>query len=155
MEELYNSIERARKINDLPVTTCDIHRDYDIVGLVYFQVNNDGNGEVFRGLIDKHKEILNELESTGLRSDDVPNKPGALTNLAISLFGKQYEMDDVSGNSHSNFDIAFYIAVQELKERAYLMGADAVVGMRQDIDLDTDGIQHFYLQMYGTAVKYR
>ena len=25
--------------------------------------------------------------------------------------------------------------------------------MRQDIDLDTNGFQYFYLQMYGTAVK--
>ena len=34
------------------------------------------------------------------------------------------------------------------------MKADAIVGMRQDIDLDTAGWQFFYLQMYGTAVRY-
>ena len=33
------------------------------------------------------------------------------------------------------------------------MGADAVIGMRQDIDIDTNGFSYFYLQMYGTAVR--
>jgi hypothetical protein len=36
-----------------------------------------------------------------------------------------------------------------------LLGAHAVIGMRQDIDLDTTAFQYFYLQMYGTAVKFR
>jgi uncharacterized protein YbjQ (UPF0145 family) len=36
-----------------------------------------------------------------------------------------------------------------------MLGADAVIGMRQDIDLDTNGFQFFYLQMYGTAVKFK
>ena len=34
-----------------------------------------------------------------------------------------------------------------------MIGGDAIVAMRYDIDVDTTGIQHFYLQMYGTAVK--
>ena len=49
----------------------------------------------------------------------------------------------------------FFVAVQELKKRAALMGADAIVGMRQDIDLDTETFQFFYLQMYGTAVRFK
>jgi uncharacterized protein YbjQ (UPF0145 family) len=44
------------------------------------------------------------------------------------------------------------VATQELKKRAQILGADAVICMRQDIDLDTDGFSYFYLQMYGTAV---
>ncbi len=45
------------------------------------------------------------------------------------------------------------MAVEELKKRALLLGADAIIGMRQDIDLDTSAFQYFYLQMYGTAVS--
>lgn len=55
----------------------------------------------------------------------------------------------------SDFEKAFFVAVQELKKRARLVGADAIVSMRQDIDLDTSSFQFFYLQMYGTAVKFR
>ena len=36
-----------------------------------------------------------------------------------------------------------------------MLGADAIIGMRQDIDLDTNQFQAFYLQMYGTAVKFK
>ena len=53
----------------------------------------------------------------------------------------------------SDFEKAFFVAVEELKKRAALLGADAIIGMRQDIDLDTNTFQFFYLQMYGTAVK--
>jgi uncharacterized protein YbjQ (UPF0145 family) len=53
----------------------------------------------------------------------------------------------------NDFDKAFYIAVQELKSRAEILNADAIVSMRQDIDLDTNGFQYFYLQMYGTVVN--
>jgi uncharacterized protein YbjQ (UPF0145 family) len=35
----------------------------------------------------------------------------------------------------SAFEQAFFVAVQELKARAAMLGADAVIGMRQDIDL--------------------
>lgn len=49
---------------------------------------------------------------------------------------------------------SFFVAAEELKERAAMMGADAIIGMRQDIDLDTNGFQYFYLQMYGSAVKF-
>lgn len=55
----------------------------------------------------------------------------------------------------NDFDKAFYIAVQELKSRASILNADAIISMRQDIDMDTNGFQYFYLQMYGTAVKFK
>jgi predicted RNA-binding Zn-ribbon protein involved in translation (DUF1610 family) len=48
----------------------------------------------------------------------------------------------------------FFIAVEELKKRAAMLSADAIIGMRQDIDMDTSTFQFFYLQMYGTAVKF-
>ena len=32
---------------------------------------------------------------------------------------------------------------------------NAIISMRQDIDLDTNSFQFFYLQMYGTAVKFK
>lgn len=54
-----------------------------------------------------------------------------------------------------NFEIAFFIAVEELKKRAAMLGAEGVVFMRQDIDLDREAYQFFYLQMYGTAVKFK
>ena len=62
---------------------------------------------------------------------------------------------ELSYGMQNEFDKAFYIAVRELEKKAIRMGADAVIGMRQDIDLDTVNFQYFYLQMYGTAVKFK
>ena len=45
------------------------------------------------------------------------------------------------------------MATEELKRKAFMLGGNAVIHMKQDIDLDTNGFQYFYLQMYGTAVK--
>jgi len=38
----------------------------------------------------------------------------------------------------SDFEKAFFVVVEELKQRAVMVGADAIIGMRQDIDLDTN-----------------
>ncbi|MGI6098109.1 MAG: hypothetical protein ACOYBM_08440 [Dethiobacteria bacterium] len=38
----------------------------------------------------------------------------------------------------NDFEKAFFVAVEELKQRAVMLGADAIIGMRQDIDLDTN-----------------
>ncbi len=54
----------------------------------------------------------------------------------------------------NDFDTAFFVAVEEIKKRAALLGADAFVGTSQDIDLDTQGSTYFYLQMCGTAVRF-
>jgi uncharacterized protein YbjQ (UPF0145 family) len=53
--------------------------------------------------------------------------------------------------TQTDFEKAFFIANQELKKRAAALGGDAVVFMRQDIDMINSA--EFSLQMYGTAVK--
>ena len=74
------------------------------------------------------------------------------SNTVIGEIGRRLLMGEFSVNE-DNFEKAFYIATEELKRKAVMIGADAIVHMRQDIDLDTDGFAYFYLQMYGTAVK--
>ena len=57
---------------------------------------------------------------------------------------------------HSDFDRAFYLSVLEIREKAGSLGADAIIGMRHDMDLDSNKrFQYFYLQMYGTAVGFK
>jgi hypothetical protein len=47
---------------------------------------------------------------------------------------------------------AFIVCVEELKRQVMALGGDAIVWLRQDVDLDTNGFQWFYMQAYGTAV---
>ena len=61
---------------------------------------------------------------------------------------------EYSFGMQNDFDKAFFVTVKELQLRAEKVGADAIIGMKQDIDMDTNAFQYFYLQIYGTAVKF-
>lgn len=121
------------------VTTGDLKCDYDIIGPVYFQVSNKG---IFSSALDKlvkrYSAEIAQMKKQGHMAQD-------LTDWGF-LYGEW-------SVGQSDFEKAFFVAVEELKARAAMVGADAIVGMRQDIDLDTNGFQFFYLQMYGTAVR--
>ena len=127
--------------NKIIVTTGDLKNDYNIIGPVYFSVSNKGLfGSQLGTLIKKYKGKIEDLKKDSLISPE-------RADWGV-LWGE-------FSAGQNDFDKAFYIAVQELKSRASILNADAIVSMRQDIDLDTTGFQHFYLQMYGTAVKFK
>lgn len=123
------------------VTTGDLKQDYDIIGPIYFQVSNKGIFSSTLGkLVKKYSKEISNMKKDGTISGEKAD------------WGFLYGEWSVG---QSDFEKAFFVAVEELKVRAALLGADAIIGMRQDIDLDTNGFQFFYLQMYGTAVKYK
>lgn len=128
-----------RKDSDIIVTTGDLKQDYEILGPVYFQVSNKGIfGSALSKLVQKYQAELQQMKAQGRMSQDRVD------------WGFLYGEWSVG---QSDFEKAFFIATEELKKRAAMVGADAVIGMRQDIDMDTNGFAYFYLQMYGTAVK--
>jgi hypothetical protein len=121
------------------VSICDISTPYDVIGPVYFQVSNKGIfSSDLSNLVKQYQSRLEEMKKSGLMSKERAD------------WGFLYGEWSVG---QSDFEKAFYIAVEELKKRAEILGADAIIGLRQDIDLDTNGFQFFYLQMYGTAVR--
>lgn len=130
---------KSEKIKQIIVTTGDLHQAYDIIGPVYFQVSNKG---FFSSTLDKlTKKYAAEIDAM---------KESGTMSQARADWSFLYGEWSVGQNQ---FESAFYIATQELKKRAALVGGDAIIGMRQDIDLDSNGFSFFYLQMYGTAVK--
>jgi len=49
---------------------------------------------------------------------------------------------------------AFAVCVEQLKRACIRVGGNAIVGLRMDTDIEAVmGAHHFYLQMYGTAVR--
>ena len=123
------------------VTTVDLKTEYEVLGPVYFSLSNKGLfGSQLGTLIKKYKSEIENLK-----------KENAL-NPARADWGFLWGEFSAGQN---DFDKAFYVSVQELKSRASMLNADAIIGLRQDIDLDTNGFQYFYLQMYGTAVKFK
>jgi len=128
-----------QQVAQMKVTTGDLNEPYEIIGPVYFSVSNKGLFFNQLGdLIGKYRQKLADMKSRG-----------TIRGVAMD-WGFLYGEFSVG---QSQFDSAFFVAVEELKQRAGRVGGDAIVHMRQDIDIDTSGMQFFYLQMYGTAVK--
>ena len=122
------------------VTTGDLNRNYEILGPVYFQVSNKGLfGSALGQYVKKYQAEIQAMKKSGTMSQDRAD------------WGFLYGEWSVG---QSDFEKAFFIATEELKKRGEMVGADAIICMRQDIDMDTNGFAFFYLQMYGTAVKF-
>lgn len=128
-------------MSEIIVTTGDLQQPYDVLGPVYFQVSNKG---LFSSALD---DLMRYYSGEIQRMKARGNMSEGRADWGF-LYG-EYSV------GQSQFEAAFFIATEELKKRAKLVGADAVIGMRQDIDMDTNGFAFFYLQMYGTAVKFR
>lgn len=127
--------------NKIIVTHGAVKVDYEILGPVYFAVSNKGLFGIQLGtLLQKYKSEIEALKKESLMSTERPDWG--------VLYGE-------FSAGHNDFDKVFFIAVQELKVRASILKADAIISMRQNLDLDTNGFQYFYMQMYGTAVKFK
>lgn len=138
-EAKQKAAEYRQKVNAVIVTTGDLKEDYEIIGPVFFQVSNKGIfSSTLSELVNKYSAEIEEMKNNALMSE------------RRSDWGFLWGEYSVGQN---DFEKAFFVATQELKKRALMLGGDAVVSMRQDIDLDTSGFQYFYLQMYGTVVK--
>ena len=123
------------------VTTGDLKQDYEILGPVYFQVSNKGLfGSALGNYVKKYQAEIQAMKRSGTMSQDRAD------------WGFLYGEWSVG---QSDFEKAFFIATEELKKRGEMVGADAIICMRQDIDMDTNGFAYFYLQMYGMAVKFK
>lgn len=148
------------QIQKISVTTTDIKRDYVIIGPVFYQINDTGSGKMIFQKQKEYRSVINALKDQNQlvnQNTSITESIGALSGM-IELFSTgdiSASTKDLLGNGHNQFDEAFFISVEELKKRAYYMGADAIIGMKEELNLDTNGFQHFYMQMYGTAVKFK
>ncbi len=122
----------------LVVTTGDLRESYDVIGPVFFHASNKRASFDLQGLVKKHMTAIAVQRSRG-------HHPKVDWGFQIGEWS----------TGQGELDKLFFVGVQELKERAAMLGADAVIGMRQDIDFDATSGQHFSLQIYGTAVKMR
>ncbi len=108
-----------------------LNQPYEVVGLVYFQVRN--SGKPYRELMKDYKPALDEMR----RLEKMPNTPKGFFNW-----------------TGSELEECFFVGQEEIKKRASILGANAVIGFREDTDIYNDGGGWFFMQMYGTAVRF-
>ena len=137
------------QIRAFPVTTEDIKCNYRVVSPIIYNVTNKG---VFSSAYDAlSMKYDNDPHNILIVKPDRESPFGSdLGVLFLSLMDTSGQFEGSVGQRH--FDRAFYIGLAEMKLRAAEMGANAIVGLRMDFDLDTTNFGAFYLQMYGTAV---
>lgn len=117
---------------DIIVTTGDLHEPYQILGPVFFAVSN-------KGILSSQLDKLSEKHRLPKSGQWTPS------DLGWALIGEWPA-------GQQDFPRAFIVCIEELKRQVMTLGGDALVWLRQDIDLDTSGFQWFYMQTYGTAV---
>lgn len=138
---LQNTTEVIEASKNIIVTTVDLKQEYEVLGVVYFKVSNKGLfSDQLKTLTKKYKAEIAHMKAN---------------NQVADKFDWGFMYGELSFGMGNEFDSAFFVATKELQQRAARLGADAIVGMKQDIDIDSNGFQYFYLQMYGTAVKFK
>jgi hypothetical protein len=105
---------------------------YDVIRPVYFSVSN-------------RNQMLDQMAA----KFGIPMESTAVRDAALAIFL------DYANVNWMAFPVAFEVCVEGLRRACLAVGGDAVVSMRQDVDVaeGTSGIPFFYLQMYGTALK--
>jgi len=136
---VFSKIESGRRLvkaSQVVVTTGDLKEDYEVVGPVFFAVSNKG---LFSSQLDELAKKYGISAGSGWEGSALP----------MALLLGEWPV------GQQQFPKAFMVAIEEIKRQAMKAGADAIVWLRMDIDLDTSGFQFFYMQVYGTAVLRR
>lgn len=120
-------------MKEILTTTADLKQDYEVIGPVYYHISNNG---FFTSQLSK---LLKKYEKSLEKTDDADEN-------WRTAYGK------FSLGMDNRFDKAYYVGVRELQERAADLGGDAIIGLKQSIQLDQT-LQLFHMQFYGTAVK--
>jgi hypothetical protein len=126
-------------MNEIIVTTNDLNIVYKIIGPVFYYLTNKGLfSSQFGTLSKQYKALIDEMKKGGNVSDnDIP-----WTNLIGDFMATQ-----------TDIDLAFVIAIEELKKRTSSLGGNAIIGFKFDIDFNPKSNDEFFVKVTGTAVR--
>ena len=132
--------KRRAELSKIIVTTGDLNRGYDVIGPVFFEYSNSNLAQTYQPFVDKYKKEIKDLEQGGNKESHKKWE---------HLYGKHC-------SKMPQNEKAFYVGVQQLKERAYLLGGDAVISMKQETTALMGSFSpYFYTHFYGTVIKFR
>ncbi len=141
----------------MPVTTSDLKVEYKILGTVFFSIGTRGGmASEFNRLKDVYLHQLATIKQKGQLSSNIKGVGQTIGGIGLDGAGDIGLAIQYAGASFKSNDmeIAFHILVSELKMRASYLGANAIIGFRQNIELDSNAnIINFFANAYGTAVK--
>lgn len=142
----------------IPVTSGDIARPYDVIGVVCFTVGTRGE---MAAEFERHKQNLQFRLDRLRKQGQVSASRGVgqfIGGVGVDGDGNVGVAGQFAGASFRSDDteIALQIAVNQLQLRASYLRANAIVGFRYDIDFDSHAnLLNFMATAYGTAVRLR
>jgi len=141
--EFEKKIEAKRKLisemDKIKVSTTDIRKNYEVIGPVHFNIiNNSVLANPMSNLFSSYEKSRPEIADASVKASTL--------NGWSSIYGRMC-------HDLSDYDKAFYVCVQELKKRAFLLGANAVIGMSYKMEFYADSSSYSYMQMCGTAIR--
>lgn len=144
--------EKLRRLREIPVTTTDLPIEYDVIAPIIYNTTNRGIwGSSYAKL--KERYLSNPFKQLLVKPEKQSFISGNFGTFLLSTLDGSATFE--GGVGQGEFDNAFYYCVAEMKLRCAQMGGDAIVGLKMDYDLDTVNFGAFYLQMYGTVVKFK
>jgi hypothetical protein len=139
------------------VTSGDIKKPYEILGVVFFSLGTRGGmASEFNRLKEVYFLRLSEMKQKGQVSSASNGVGQTIGGLGVDGDGDVGLSINYSGASFRSNDIetAFHILVGELQLRSSFLGANAIVGFRHNLELDSNAnVINFFANGYGTAVK--
>ena len=114
------------------VSTTMLSEPVETIGPVYAVTTNR------EGVLDRAAKQLG-IDIRAIQGDEV---------VSALIFG-----DSVA--NFRAFPVAFKVCTEQLRREALALGADAVIGVRMNFDLDRSGVglMAFTMQLFGTAVR--
>ncbi|MEJ0089183.1 MAG: hypothetical protein WDM80_05455 [Limisphaerales bacterium] len=141
----------------MPVTSGDLKAKYKILGTVFFSIGTRGGmGAEFNRLKDVYLHQLAKSKHKGQLSSTGSGLGQTIGGISLDSEGDIGLSMQHSGASFKSNDMetAFHILVGELQMRASYLGANAIVGFRQNIEVDSNSnVINFFANAYGTAVR--
>ncbi len=141
--------------NQIPVTSSNIEGACQIIAPVNFVIGSRGGmKEEFELLKSRQRHVIEEAKRLGQLSKS-HGLGQSITSFGMAADGGMSMGVHHAGSSFvsSDLEIAFMIAVSQIQLRASYLGANAVVGFRWDIDVDSNSnVLNFLGTAYGTAV---
>lgn len=125
----------VKKPSEIIVTTGDLRQEYRVIEPVYAYVTDQD------GMLTKVAKELGVSE---------PTDAGLARAFSdILLFG-------AANVTHARFPTAFRVCVALLRRACIKLDGDAVIWLRQDVDISSalTGNKNLFMQVYGTAVRF-
>jgi uncharacterized protein YbjQ (UPF0145 family) len=151
---LISEVGRIRP-DQIPVTSSDIDGTCRILAPVNFVIGSRGGmRDEFESLKSRQRHVIEEARRLGQLSTS-HGLGQSIVALGVAADGEMSMGVHHAGSSFvsSDLELAFMIAVSQIQLRASYLGANAVVGFRWDVDVDSNSnVLNFLGTAYGTAV---